>query len=114
MRLTELNPEFLKRDDEWHCHIVPTLAEADGMLMLCPVCFQKNKGSAGTHSIKNWFRGKVPDDATPGPGRWTPQGTGFDDLTFVPGYPPMATSVLLQGSQCGAHFLIQNGEIKLC
>jgi len=113
MTLRELDAEFLKREDGGY-RMVATLQEADGITYVCPQCFV-NKGNAvvGAHHIIDWFRGKVPDDASPGPGRWTPSGTGIDDLTFVPGDPPMMTSVRLQG-ECNAHYHVKNGAIEFC
>lgn len=115
MRLADLDPHFIKRlvDQPGVVHqSVGTLAEADGVRFLCPVCYKNNSGPAGTHGIICWFVGKVPDAATPGPGRWTPQGTGLHDLTFVPGNPPRLCSVALTGDGCKAHFHIVNGEIR--
>jgi hypothetical protein len=115
MRLTELKACFLRLDssDPKSMWRDATLADAHGIILLCPVCFAKNGGSAGTHSVICWFRHcGVPDDLDPKPGRWTPQGTGLDDLTFVAGEPPMACSVLLTGPGCGAHFFIKNGGIE--
>ena len=110
MRLKDLEAEFVKHDGASGHHIVSTLAEADGIMHLCPKCFHDNSGSVGTHSMLLWFRGHVPDNVTPGPGRWTPQGTGMDDLTFVPGNPPMATSILCTGH---CHFFIENGSVRM-
>jgi hypothetical protein len=112
MKLLELEPNFIKRSGERGFIETPTLSEADGILFLCPVCFLKHKGDVGTHSIICWFRGKVPDDLNPGPGRWTPSGTDFSNLSFVPGQPPKACSVLEDDGH--AHFHITNGEIILC
>ena len=108
MKLTELEPEFLKRTDTGMRTDV-SMAEADGMWFLCPVCFEKNKGPVGTEHIICWFYGKVPDNITPWPGRWKPAGTGFADMTFVPPVKGMAVSVKV-GEH--AHFCIVNGEIK--
>lgn len=108
MKLNELEPRLINNENR---SVVPaSLSEADGIIFLCPVCFVKNNGNVGTHSIVCWFTGKVPDTLTPGPGRWNPKGTGFDDLTFV---GPGATSVLLNGG-CNAHFLVENGQINIC
>ncbi len=64
---------------------VSTLAEAQGVEMLCPGCFAKNGGPRGTHIIIAWFRGRaVPDDVRPGPGRWAISGSTRDDLTLNP------------------------------
>lgn len=108
MKLRDLNAAFLAYESPTTFRHVDTLAEADGIIHLCHVCFQRNNGPKGTHSMLHWFRGRVPDDLHPGPGRWTPEGTGIDDLSFVPGNPVQAHSVLQEGH---AHFFITNGEI---
>src|SRR5205823_3280847 len=108
-------------------------AEADGVQFQCPLCAERlanarkatgntEPGTAGevgeeggrrfvrgAHYVICWFRGKVPDDLNPKPGRWTPSGTGLDDLTFVPGTPALAVSVLLT-SGCGWHSFVRDGE----
>ncbi len=84
---------------------VDTLAEAHGIFFLCPKCYAENKGPIGTHQVGCWFVGRVPPEATPGPGRWNPRGTGYDDLTFV---PPGAYSVQLT-SGCMWHGFVING-----
>jgi hypothetical protein len=85
---------------------VDTLAEAHGISFLCPKCI----GEHGGHSVVCWFEGRVPDDEEPGPGRWNPTGTGYSDLSFVPG--AKSNSVQLRGG-CNAHFLVTNGLVKL-
>lgn len=90
-------------------HLVDNLSEAEGVQFLCPLCFEKNNGSIGTHYVLCWFVGKVPDETEPKPGRWNPSGTGLDDLTFV---PPGAVSVQLLGECCGWHGHVANGEAQ--
>lgn len=109
MKLTSLDPHFLKHTGEGSSQYVETLAEADGLLFLCPRCFVNNNGKVGTHSIICWFAGKVPDDLTP-KGRWETAGVGLDGLSFI---GPNAASVLI-GGQCQAHFYIRNGAIVFC
>jgi hypothetical protein len=114
MRLTDLEPQFIKyvvKDGGVFYSPVDTLAEADGIDFLCPVCFLKNGGNVGTHMVACWFEGKVADDVTPGPGRWNPTGTGYGDLSFVPG--KRSNSVQLTGGGCAAHFHITDGDIKI-
>lgn len=119
MKLRELEPSFLRYEERQepdpdsgkdttrrYFVEVPTLAEAEGVEFLCPVCFKKNGGNVGTHHVICWFNGKVSEKVSPKPGRWNPSGTGLDDLTFV---PPGAVSVQLLGG-CNAHFFIRNGE----
>lgn len=113
MRLTDLEPEWVyhfdpakhgfRRADDAHCHIthghcsddpdnglvsdLPSidLAQAQGVMFLCPTCFKKNGGAVGTESVLVWFKDRgVPPEAFPGPGRWTVSGTNFEDLTLNP------------------------------
>jgi hypothetical protein len=108
--LKELEATFLKvlpldshGRQSWETNVA--MAAADGLIFLCPKCFAEHGGPVGTHVVICWFTGRVPDDLDPRPGRWNPQGTGLDDLTFV---GPGAVSVLLT-SGCGWHGLVQNG-----
>lgn len=119
MKLRDLNAKFLKVISPSSHQYVDTLGEADGVMFQCPLCAQGKepfeedgeRGFRGAHYVMCWFRHRpnVPDDLEPGPGRWTPQGTGIYDLTFVPGNPPMACSVLLTGG-CGWHGFVSNGD----
>lgn len=114
IKLRELGAKFLKIIEENGRTIlreVDTLAEAEGVEFLCPLCFKNNNGPIGTHSIICWFTNKVDDAVTPRPGRWNPSGTSLDDLTFV---PPGAISVLLPDPDgCKYHGFIRNGEATL-
>lgn len=105
MRLRDLEAEFVIRVDDSRRQRDGeiSLTQADGVMFLCPVCYGANAGPVGTHSVLCWFRGKVPDHETPGPGRWDPSGCGIDDLTLSP-------SVHLQGSGCGWHGWVRNGD----
>ena len=106
MKLKELNPHFLKFHSESSYAQIDDIKQADGLLFLCPVCFEKNKGSVGTHSIICW-QPHIPLDVSPKPGRWSFHGTGYDDLELKAG----SSSILLNGG-CNAHFFIRNGEIQ--
>jgi hypothetical protein len=107
MRLLDLSPRFLKRTgDSWQ-QDVERPGDSDGLIFLCPKCFEQNKGPVGTHSIICW-RPHVPPDIDPKPGRWEMKGAGFADLTLVAG----SSSVNLTGS-CNAHFFVTNGEIRM-
>ncbi len=108
MKLTELEPRFLTIASERRDKYTDDIAQADGIMFLCPKCFVENGGNVGTHSMICWFNGRsIPAEKKPGPGRWNPSGTGYEDLSFV---EPGATSVLCKGG-CEAHFFIRNGEI---
>lgn len=111
MRLRALEAQFLIVNDDRSFSFVSELAEAQGILFLCPKCFAKNHGNIGTHSVICWFADRgVPDDLHPLPGRWIPEGKGYDDLTFV---GPNAASVLLTGG-CNWHGFVCNGETTDC
>lgn len=109
MRLTELEPQFLKLcDPAGHSFRTDaTFEDNDGLWFLCPVCFKNNGGNVGTHAIICW-KPHVPQTIQPIPGRWAQTGSGFHDLSLVAG----SSSVLLSGEGgCKAHFFIRNGEI---
>lgn len=111
MTLLDLEAEFCVIESPLSFRLTDNLSEAHGVMFLCPVCFQKNGGNVGTHSVLCWFNGRgVPVDRTPLPGRWNPAGTGLDDLTFV---GPGAMSVQLNGG-CGAHFMVEQGRVRNC
>lgn len=107
MRLSELEPKFVRMVEagtrSWF-ETVQTLAGAHGVKHLCPVCFLKNDGPQGTHSIITPNRNAPPAWATAG--GWDMGGTGLEDLTVDP-----SIQVLGEGS-CKAHFFIKDGEIK--
>lgn len=97
--LWQLEPQSFRHD-------CPSLAQAQGIIFVCPLCLAANGGvRAGVHSVICWFTG-VPASVEPGPGRWNPSGTGIDDLTFV---PPGAVSVQLIGG-CNWHGFVIRGD----
>ncbi len=110
-----LAPGWTAEDGEVYPHggtqEVEQLAEADGLEFLCPKCFVANGGEVGTHRVICWFVGKVPDWVRPGPGRWTPQGTGLNDLTFVPS-EGRSQSVALTGGGCAWHGFVTDGKAE--
>lgn len=113
IKLTELKPQFVrweKREeaDGEHTYPVPvaTLAEAQGLRFLCPLCNELLKGK-GVHQSVCWFE-DAPAEAVPGPGRWKPKGTGYADLSFVPG--KKSRSVRLIGG-CNWHGFLTDGVL---
>lgn len=110
MKLTDLEPQFIKYESGGV--IDPrgiTLAEAQGLWFLCPLCFAQNNGPVGTHACETSFegRGVLPEQGSHNkegkPVRWNVSGTDFSNLTLTP-------SVQLQGG-CNWHGHITNGEI---
>ena len=102
MKLTELEPVFLKRESDTTFREVDSIEEADGIQFLCPACYQKEGGNKGVHSVVCWSP-RVPQTTSPKPGRWNLVGTGFDDLSLVAG----SSSILLG---CW-HGFIRDGEV---
>lgn len=83
MKLFALEATFIGRynhDDRSHYHL-PSVEGAQGLLFICPKC--------QNHSVICWFANPrnaptVPDDAFPGPGRWTLAGDTIDTLSLHP------------------------------
>jgi hypothetical protein len=110
MKLAELQPVWLRMIDARRSQFVGSIEDAQGIRFLCPKCFKSNDGIVGTHSVICWSRTRgVPDDCVPGPGRWSLNGTGFDDLTLDG--EDASNSILLSGSGCGWHGFIKNGVV---
>lgn len=107
MRLADLEPTFLSITTPTSYQMHDDIAKADGLMFLCPKCFQQNGGNVGTHAVICWTP-KVPQDVEPKPGRWEILGTGYGDLELRAG----SSSVLLT-SGCMAHFFVRNGEIVM-
>jgi hypothetical protein len=80
MRLTALEPQFVKQEGKGFLH-VDSLEQAQGILFLCPFCYQKNGGDIGTHSVLVWFRNRGVIDEEH---EWIVSGTGYNDLTLQP------------------------------
>lgn len=107
MKLTELEPRFLKWIDDTHFSNVDKIDEADGIFFCCPLCMKNtNMHRPGVHGVICW-EPNVPQTTSPTPGRWNMSGTGYGDLTLTAG----SSSILLTGEGCKAHFFITNGEI---
>ena len=83
--LADIDGQLYKREvDAGHETWAPVaaVAEADGLSFLCPACLDAHgDDDVGTHSVMCWFVGRVPDDVSPKPGRWTPA------VAYRPGGP---------------------------
>lgn len=84
-----LEPRFIqlsrtnKPCETWSWHEVESLNDADGVMFLDPVEFEK-QGIAGTSSVICFFVGRnIPDGMRPGPGRWKASGN-LESLTLSP------------------------------
>ncbi len=110
MRLLDLDPVFIV-PTETGTRQVASIEEAMGIRFLCPKCFAANGGTRGTHHVICWSRSRgVPDDISPGPGRWKIEGSGFHDLTLNADPPGTMRSVWLKGA-CGWHGFVTDGEV---
>ncbi len=108
MKLTELEPKFVKMESESIWRTDAAISDCDGIEFLCPKCFAENNGPVGTHMIICW-KPHIPQTIYPAPGRWNFEGASLDDLSLVAGSSSVA---LLSG--CKAHFFVTNGEIRNC
>ena len=127
MRLEDLDAAFCHDVEPGGSHrLSQDMAGAQGVQFQCPTCSQgletgggERNGEPrrfvkGAHYVICWFVEKVPDGLSPKPGRWTPSGTCIDDLTFVPGDPPRAVSMLMMNPDgCGWHRFVRDGEATL-
>ena len=101
LKLTDLDPRFLKCTSPGHYDHAADIAEAEGLMFLCPACFWSNEGAVGTHAMIVWR--PVPG---PCPGF---DGTGYADLSLKAGSSP----VHVRGG-CKAHFYIKGGRVDFC
>lgn len=137
MKLTELLPKFIKYNthqkyvlvsnasvennfqsterseklvNKEYIIYIASLEGAQGLSFLCPVCFEKNKGSVGTHRVEISFAGKGAkdnqgsQDVDGKPLRWSVSGTDINDLTIISSIP----------SSCGLSSQIVKGEVMCC
>lgn len=112
MTLAELEPRFVRYETregrQWTID-VKSFAKAQGVEFLCPVCFAKNAGPAGTHLVGVTFadRGATDDQGSHNrkgePSRWQVSGTTFANLTLQPSID------LTPG--CTWHGYVTNGAI---
>ena len=78
MRLSALEPTF-RRHAPGALGKAEGMADAQGILFLCPACVNKDG-----HSLLVWFADRgVPAEALPAP-RWKATGTTFEDLSLSP------------------------------
>lgn len=112
MKLSELSGAFVALTYDGHMRRVDTIEEAQGVIFKCPKCWKDKGGPIGVHSVICWSRSRgVPDDITPGPGRWRLVGTGIDDLSLMADPPGKMKSVHLTGAGgCGWHGFVTDGD----
>lgn len=112
VKLTALDPQLLFHTEDAGRQInrkVDSLADANGIFLLCPACFAKNGGPVGTHGLIVTFRDRgVPDHlgsrGTSGAAsRWAVTGASLADLTLRPSIDVGCW-----------HGFVTNGEVTSC
>ena len=113
MRLTVLQAQFIGLPTPTTHPLVETLAEAGGIMFLCPLCYIKHGGAEGTHRVLVWFEGRgVPRGAVPLP-RWRVSGTGMEDLSLSPSIQllaPEMPGVPRDQVECRWHGFVRGGD----
>ena len=84
MRLRDLDAVLVRSDGPLMYRNVGTLAEAQGVLFLCPLCRARLGTDVGCHSVLVWFDVPGLDPAWEPTPRWKVSGTSLDDLTLDP------------------------------
>lgn len=107
MKLSDLEPQFLRYSLDGKHKAVSELNKADGIRFLCPHCMVTQRDRILTHLTWYWFEGKVPDEVEPLE-RWTPKGTGYKDLSFVLTKNPRSLQVL---ACCMSRAFLAEGEV---
>jgi hypothetical protein len=112
VRFLDLEPRFIRSmSSDGTLRMVDRIDDAQGVVFLCPKCFEKNRGPEGTHRIVCWSRSRgVPDHVPPGPGRWRLDGHNLGDLSLNADDPSPDRSVKLSGG-CGWHGFITHGVV---
>lgn len=119
MKLSELKAQLVRyesRPDGEHMVTVQALAEAQGVMFLCPKCFAENGGSAGTHRVIATFAGRGAldhqgsHDKDGKPTRWQVEGTGLEDLTLKPSVHIFKAEEAVEVDTCGWHGWVNNGD----
>ena len=102
MKLANLEATLIKATGPQSFQCGVNMAEAQGVMFLCPTCYKKNGGSVGTHSVIVWW--KDPGALLDGNPTWNMTGTGLDNLSLSP-------SIDLTKSPGGCwHGFVTNGE----
>jgi hypothetical protein len=115
MKLSALDPSFIGGYKVENGHVMycqlPSVDGAQGILFWCPEC--------GKHAILCWFTNprsapRVPDDASPRPGRWSFSGDTFDTLTLSPSVDisRIDDDNPAHPGRCYWHGWVQNGEAR--
>lgn len=81
--LLELKAEFIAFQRLRGMKVVKTIDEAQGLIFLCPACFEKNGGARGTHSVICWTKEAQEDLGLNGRRhRYRLEGTSLEDLSL--------------------------------
>lgn len=113
MDLLALEPDWVTCPGEGRIGHAPSIELCQGIRFFCPKCFVANQNQfPGVHRVICWAHGRsVPDQMSPGPGRWVLSGNDFHNLTLTA--PPGHTSSILLTSGCKWHGFIMNGDVSI-
>lgn len=100
MKLSELQPRFLRDGGEGVMVAASTMHDAHAVAFLCPKCFADHGGAEGAHELCIWFRGREERHC------WQASGSSLADLTLAP-------SIQVH-NPCKWHGYIRNGAIEHC
>jgi hypothetical protein len=102
--LEQLEAKFLIVKTTHHYHETDDFTQAQGIKFLCPLCYRRNNGPEGTHTIQVFFAERnVPASLVPRSGGWKATGSGYHDLTITP-------SIAVRCSDCEWHGFVTNGK----
>jgi len=102
MKLTDLDPHFIKRSDRFEYDYTDDVTKAEGLVMKCPAChwaFTRHRGGDDVHSITLWR----PESA------WSFVGHDYRDLSAMAG-----RIVCEITTGCRSRFHIKAGKVDFC
>jgi hypothetical protein len=99
MKLTDLEPQFLKRSKPTEYDLTNDIHEADALQMRCPACHWAwgRTGHGHVHTLTLWL---------PEPPLWCFEGTGYKDLSLMAGRVAVTMT-----TGCRAEFWVKKGKV---
>ena len=104
MKLTDLDPHFIRRCDRFEYEATDNIDKADGIVMQCPAChwsFGRGRTpDAHVHRVTLW---------QPETGEWRFTGHDYRDLSAMAGRVVVAVT-----TGCQSRFHIRTGRVDFC
>jgi hypothetical protein len=98
LKLTELDPHFLKRVSAVAYEHADDVRLAEGLQLQCPACYwASRRGGGAAHAVILWRD----------PARWHFIGHGYNDLSLMAG----RLKVSMAGGACSCRFTIKDGKV---